>query len=64
MFWMGLYPQPFLRKMDASVNKLINQINQKKTLFTEAKKEPRLLWDIKTIENTAEDHQEKEEPVQ
>lgn len=64
MFWMGLYPQPFLRKMDASVNKLINQINQKKMLFTETKKEPRLLWDIKTIENTAEDHQEKEEPVQ
>jgi NADH-quinone oxidoreductase subunit M len=64
MFWMGLYPQPFLRKMDASVNKLINQINQKKTLFTETKKESELLWDIKTIENTAEDHQEKEEPVQ
>jgi NADH-quinone oxidoreductase subunit M len=65
MFWMGVYPQPFLRKMDASVEKLINQINEKKTLFTEAQKENKILWDIETMETeTTERHQDKEEAVQ
>jgi NADH-quinone oxidoreductase subunit M len=64
MFWMGVYPQPFLRKMDASVEKLINQINQKKTLFAEAQKENKLLWDVKTMEIETEDHQDEEEVVQ
>lgn len=64
MFWMGVYPQPFLRKMDASVEKLINQINQKKTLFTETKQEHELLWDIKTMESEAKIHQDKEEAGQ
>ncbi len=61
MFWMGVYPQPFLRKMDASVEKLINQIDQKRTYFAEAKGEDKNLLDIEVIESTAEDHQEKEE---
>jgi NADH-quinone oxidoreductase subunit M len=64
MFWIGVYPQPFLRKMDASVNKLVNQINAKKTFFTEAQKEGKLLWDIKSLESTTEPHHEKEEAVQ
>jgi NADH-quinone oxidoreductase subunit M len=64
MFWMGIYPQPFLRKMDASINKLVDQINQKKTLFTEAQKENKLLWDIKTLENSTERQHENEEAVQ
>ncbi|MGD9347178.1 MAG: hypothetical protein PVH84_15030, partial [Candidatus Aminicenantes bacterium] len=61
MFWMGVYPQPFLRKMDASVEKLLDQINQKKTLFTEVQKENKLLWDIKALESKSEDHIDKEE---
>ena len=64
MFWMGVYPQPFLRKMDASVEKLINQINQKKTLFAEAKQERKLLWDIKTMEREEKILQDKEEAGQ
>jgi NADH-quinone oxidoreductase subunit M len=64
MFWMGVYPQPFLRKMDASVNKLVNQINQKKTLFTEVQKENKLLWDIKALEDATDHPHEKEKAVQ
>jgi len=64
MFWMGVYPQPFLRKMDASVEKLLDQIDAKKTLFTEVQKENRLLWDIKALEKETKDHQDKEEAVQ
>jgi hypothetical protein len=50
--------------MDASVEKLLNQINQKKTLFAEAKQESKLLWDIKTMEVKTEDHRDKEEAGQ
>jgi NADH-quinone oxidoreductase subunit M len=64
MFWMGVYPQPFLRKMDASVEKLLDQINAKKTFFAEAQKENKLLWDIKAMESETERHQDKEEAVQ
>ncbi|MEE8605708.1 MAG: hypothetical protein V3S65_10045, partial [Candidatus Aminicenantaceae bacterium] len=39
MFWMGIYPQTFLRKMDVSVSNLLNQIKRKEAIFTEAKKE-------------------------
>jgi NADH-quinone oxidoreductase subunit M len=39
MFWMGIYPQTFLRKMDVSVSNLVNQVNRKEAIFTEAKKE-------------------------
>jgi NADH-quinone oxidoreductase subunit M len=36
MFWMGLYPGTFLRKMDASVQHLINQIKNRETYFSQA----------------------------
>jgi NADH-quinone oxidoreductase subunit M len=39
MFWMGIYPQTFLRKMDVSVTNLLNQVNRKEAIFTEAKTE-------------------------
>jgi NADH-quinone oxidoreductase subunit M len=39
MFWMGIYPQTFLRKMDVSVSNLLNQVKRKEAIFTEAKKE-------------------------
>jgi NADH-quinone oxidoreductase subunit M len=38
MFWMGIYPQTFLRKMDVSISNLVNQVNRKEAIFTEAKK--------------------------
>jgi len=38
MFWMGIYPQTFLRKMDSSVNHLIDSIKNREIVFTEARK--------------------------
>jgi NADH-quinone oxidoreductase subunit M len=37
MFWMGIYPQTFLRKMDVSVTNLLNQVNKREVIFTKAK---------------------------
>ena len=45
MFWMGIYPQTFLRKMDVSVDNLIKLVEKKKTLFIDAKKETIVLPD-------------------
>jgi NADH-quinone oxidoreductase subunit M len=36
MFWMGIYPGTFLRKMDASVNHLVNQVKNRETYFSQA----------------------------
>ncbi len=36
MFWMGLYPGTFLRKMDTSVQHLINQVKNRETYFSRA----------------------------
>ncbi len=33
MFWMGIYPQSFLRKMDTSVNHLLNRIRNREKVF-------------------------------
>ncbi len=35
MFWMGIYPQTFLRKMDASVIHLLNRIKTKERVFVQ-----------------------------
>jgi NADH-quinone oxidoreductase subunit M len=36
MFWMGIYPSTFLRKMDASVAHLVNKINKRERVFVKA----------------------------
>jgi NADH-quinone oxidoreductase subunit M len=33
MFWMGIYPQPFLRKMDASVSRLLDRVHNRERIF-------------------------------
>ncbi len=38
MFWMGIYPQTFLRKMDASVSNLVNRIHQREKVFIRSQK--------------------------
>ncbi len=40
MFWMGIYPQTFLRKMDASVSHYINRIKSKERVFVLQPKSP------------------------
>jgi NADH-quinone oxidoreductase subunit M len=59
MFWMGIYPQTFLRKMDVSVTNLLNQVNKKEIIFTKAKKEKDrlpeyILTEIETEEETTQ----------
>ncbi|MFC2169715.1 NADH-quinone oxidoreductase subunit M [Acidobacteriota bacterium] len=59
MFWMGIYPKPFLRKMDASITHLLNQVNKKQTVFKEAKKDEAVILDIKKI-TVNKTHKEEE----
>jgi NADH-quinone oxidoreductase subunit M len=40
MFWMGIYPQTFLRKMDASVTHYINRIKSREKVFVLQPKSP------------------------
>jgi NADH-quinone oxidoreductase subunit M len=37
MFWMGIFPQTFLRKMDASVSRLLDHINNREKIFLQDK---------------------------
>jgi NADH-quinone oxidoreductase subunit M len=60
MFWMGIYPQTFLRKMDSSVNHLLDSINTRKIAFTEARKEKNLLPEI-AREKAKENYKETQE---
>ena len=38
MFWMGIYPQTFLRKMDASVVFLLNRVTNRERVFVQDQK--------------------------
>ena len=40
MFWMGIYPQTFLRKMDASVTQYISRIKSREKVFVLQPKSP------------------------
>lgn len=55
MFWMGIYPNTFLRKMDVSVARLVQQVSRKEAVFAQVKKEKILI-----IENGKEKQKEKE----
>lgn len=55
MFWMGIYPQTFLRKMDASVTHLLNQINKREAVFTQKNEPPVQLLDKYAQEDKDED---------
>lgn len=39
MFWMGIYPATFLRKMDVSVNHLLNQVKKREIFLTKVQKD-------------------------
>lgn len=60
MFWMGIYPKPFLRKMDTSVTHLLNKVSHRERVFLNVKKDKDLASEIKkAIEK--EKNKEKEE---
>jgi NADH-quinone oxidoreductase subunit M len=39
IFWIGIYPNSFLRKMDASVNHLLKQIGEKANIVSNVQKQ-------------------------
>jgi NADH-quinone oxidoreductase subunit M len=40
MFWMGIYPQTFLRKMDSSVAKLLDRVHHREKIFLRESAKP------------------------
>jgi NADH-quinone oxidoreductase subunit M len=54
MFWMGIYPQTFLRKMDASVSRLLDRVHiREKIFFQESSRAPSLNHD-RAVETEAD----------
>jgi NADH-quinone oxidoreductase subunit M len=53
MFWMGFYPNTFLRTMDASVNHLLDQVNNKRAYLAEEQQPSSALELIQTVEPPA-----------
>jgi hypothetical protein len=43
MFWMGIYPQTFLRKMDSSVAKLLDRVHNREKIFLRESAKPAAL---------------------
>ena len=60
MFWMGIYPKPFLRKMDSSVTHLLNRVNKREIYFTKGRKDKDFLLEIEP-KTTEEKNEEKED---
>jgi len=46
IFWMGIFPNMFLRKMDSSVTHLLNMVNTKKATISQTQKGEDLLVKI------------------
>jgi NADH-quinone oxidoreductase subunit M len=66
MFWMGIYPKPFLRKMDASVTHLLDRVHKREAIFTKAqegKDIPLKIEASETKKTDKEDIKEKERPT-
>jgi NADH-quinone oxidoreductase subunit M len=62
MFWMGIYPKPFLRKMDSSVTHLLNRVNKREIYFTQSQKGKDFVLKIEP-ETTEEKNEEKENKI-
>jgi len=64
MFFMGIFPKPFLRKMDASIEHLLNQVHRAETYVVDKKADRKPSLDISEIDmnhNTKENITETEE---
>ena len=62
MFWMGIFPQTFLRKMDASIERLLNQVKKQEIVLTEVQKDPAAVLSLDSIEVIDEESQKEEDP--
>jgi NADH-quinone oxidoreductase subunit M len=60
MFWMGIYPKPFLSKMESSVTHLLNRVNKREIYFTQNRKDKDFLLEIEP-KTTEEKNEEKED---
>ena len=60
MFWMGIYPKPFLRKMDSSVTHLLNRVNKKESSLSQKQIKQELPIEIENV-TAQEKNKEKEE---
>ncbi len=61
MFWMGIYPKPFLRKMDTSVAYLLEQVKSKRSYLAEKQEKQSVPLGIKTA--TIDSKQKEEEEI-
>jgi NADH-quinone oxidoreductase subunit M len=59
MFWLGIQPNTFLRKMDSSVTHLLNIIKERGIIFTKAQKDKDIV--LKIEHKTENKNTEKEE---
>ncbi len=59
MFWLGIQPNTFLRKMDSSVTHLLNKIKERGIIFTKVKKDEDVV--LKIEHKTENKNKEKEE---
>ncbi len=64
MFWMGIFPKTFLRKMDASINELLNQIKRREIVQLQHKGEKFTVLSLEKIEsnNVTVDVELEEDP--
>jgi NADH-quinone oxidoreductase subunit M len=60
MFWMGIYPKPFLKRMDSYTNDLLKRVIKKERIFIQTEKETKLLNEIDKMAKIKE-NKEKEE---
>ena len=60
IFWMGIFPKPFLRKMDSSVTHLLERVKERKSYFTEGQKDQSLPLKVEH-KATKKKNEEKEE---
>jgi len=49
VFWMGIYPRPFLKKMDSSVKDLLYHIKRKEKIFVQSEEEKQVLPKIDNL---------------
>ncbi|MFB0566945.1 MAG: NuoM family protein, partial [Candidatus Aminicenantaceae bacterium] len=62
MFWMGIYPRPFLKRMDTSVSHLLNRVNKKERIFVQTEKDKNLLVKIEDLAKK-ENNKKKDEKI-
>jgi len=62
MFWMGIFPQTFLRKMDASIDRLMDQVKKQEIVLTEVQNDPTAVLSLDADKTTDEEFLNQEAP--